>query len=157
MGAGRLCACGLWFLPVLLLRLARGVSPYRCAMDAYGPGHEHTAGREVSAPSRWGPASGQLPSSLAELVSPTRGLVDLPLHLAWSGLRTFDLGDEKLLLGMYRIVLAAGLREDYLQFLDGGLLVAHWPRLRKMVGRGVRTAWEDAFPPLRPRTGRAAA
>ncbi|MEW1648758.1 hypothetical protein [Streptomyces sp. NPDC091219] len=125
-------------------------------MDAYGPGREHSAEREVSVPSRWGPASGELPSSLTELAGPTCGLVDLPLHLAWSGLRTFDLGDDKLLLGMYRIVLAAGLREDYVQFLDGGLLVAHWPRLRKMVGRGVRAAWEDAFPLLRPRTGRAA-
>ncbi|MGQ4477809.1 hypothetical protein [Streptomyces sp. SAS_276] len=83
--------------------------------------------------------------------------MDLPLHLAWSGLRTFDLDDEKLLLGMYRIVLTTGLRGDCLQFLDGDLLVAHWPRLRKMVGRGVRSAWEDAFPVLRPRTGRAAA
>lgn len=68
----------------------------------------------------------------------------------------FDLDDEKLLLGVYRVVLATGLREDCLQFLDGGLLVSHWPRLRKMVGRGVRTAWEDAFPALRARSGRVA-
>ncbi|MGW1887975.1 hypothetical protein [Streptomyces sp. NPDC001970] len=25
----------------------------------------------------------------------------------------------------------------------------HWPRLRRMIGRGVRTAWENAFPQLR--------
>lgn len=140
--------CWVWF---------GGVGLYRCRMDSCGPGPRHTAERDASAASRWAPASDELPSGLTELAGPTRGLVDLPLHLAWSGLRTFDLGDDKLLLGMYRIVLAAGLREDCLQFLDGGLLVAHWPRLRKMVGRGVRTAWEDAFPPLRPRTGRAAA
>jgi hypothetical protein len=126
-------------------------------MDSYGPGHRHTAERDASTPSRWGPACGQLPSSLTELTGPIRGSVDLPLHLAWSGLRTFDLDDDKLLLGMYRIVLTTGLREDYLQFLDGGLLTSHWPRLRKMVGRGVRTAWEDAFPPLRPGAGQAAA
>ncbi|MGQ4437184.1 hypothetical protein [Streptomyces sp. SAS_260] len=83
--------------------------------------------------------------------------MELPLHLAWSGLRTFGLDDEKLLLGMYRIVLTMGLRGDCLQFLDGGLLVAHWPRLRKMVGRGVRSAWEDAFPVLCPRGCQAAA
>ncbi|MFJ8143436.1 hypothetical protein [Streptomyces sp. NPDC096013] len=126
-------------------------------MDAYGSGHEDTAEREASASSRWGPALGQLPTSLTELAGPAGGFVDLPLRLAWSGLRTFDLGDDRLLLGMYRIVLTTGLREDCLQFLDGGLLVSHWPRLRKMVGRGVRTAWEDAFPALRPRTGQAAA
>ncbi len=106
--------------------------------------------------SRWSPAVGQLLVPLwPSWLGPTCGLVDLPLHLAWSGLRTFDLGDDKLLLGMYRIVLSAGLREDYLRFLDGGLLVLHWPRLRKMVGRGVRMAWEDAFPPLRLGAGRA--
>lgn len=126
-------------------------------MDAYGPGHQHTAERDASTPSRWGPASDQLPSSLIELTGPTSGTVDLPLHLAWSGLRTFDLDDEKLLLGMYRIVLTTGLRDDYVQFLDSSLLTSHWPRLRKMVGRSVRTAWEDAFPQLRPGTGQAAA
>ncbi|WP_329550573.1 hypothetical protein [Streptomyces sp. NBC_00696] len=126
-------------------------------MNSYGPGPRHTAERDASVASRWAPASDELPSGLTELAGPTGGLVDLPLHLAWSGLRTFDLDDEKLLLGMYRVVLTTGLREDYLQFLDGGLLALHWPRLRKMVGRGVRTAWEDAFPPLRARPGRAAA
>ncbi|WP_405849014.1 hypothetical protein [Streptomyces sp. NBC_01518] len=126
-------------------------------MDSYDPGHQPTTERDASTPSRWGPASDQLPSSLAELTGPTHGAVDLPLHLAWSGLRTFDLDDDKLLLGMYRIVLTTGLRDDYIQFLDGNLLTSHWPRLRKMVGRGVRTAWEDVFPRLRPHTGQAAA
>lgn len=76
---------------------------------------------------------------------PTQGTVVLPLHLAWAGLRTFDLGDEKLLLGMYRIVLLNGRREDYTCYLDAAQLIAHWPILRKMLGRGVRTAWEDRF------------
>ncbi|MER6442773.1 hypothetical protein ABT275_41685 [Streptomyces sp. NPDC001185] len=75
--------------------------------------------------------------------------MELPLHLAWSGLRTFDLGDEKLLLGMYRIVLLNGKYGDYSRYLDAGLLVAHWPILRKMLGRGVRTAWENRFSQLR--------
>jgi hypothetical protein len=92
----------------------------------------------------------QLPGELAELVGPVRGTVTLPLHLAWSGLRTFDLGDEKLLLGMYRIVLLNGQYEDYARYLDGMLLVSQWPVLRKMLGRGVRAAWEDRFAALRP-------
>lgn len=126
-------------------------------MDSYGPERQRTTERDAPAPSRWSPAADQLPSGLTELTGPTRGPVDLPLHLAWSGLRTFDLDDEKLLLGMYRIVLTTGLHDDYIQFLDGSLLTAHWPRLRKMVGRGVRTAWESAFPELRPRSDQAAA
>ncbi|MEU9408768.1 hypothetical protein AB0E08_24180 [Streptomyces sp. NPDC048281] len=91
------------------------------------------------------------------MTGPTHRCVDLPLHLAWSGLRSFDLDDDKLLLGMYRIVLTTGLHDDYIQFLDGSLLTSRWPRLQRMVGRGVRTAWEDAFPELRPDAGQAAA
>jgi hypothetical protein len=100
--------------------------------------------------SRWAPAPEQLPDDLAELAGPTEGVVCLPLHLAWSGLRTFDLGDEKLLLGMYRIVLLNGKYEDYVRYLDAAQLIAHWPVLRKMLGRGVRTVWEARFAPLRP-------
>ncbi|MGW1727790.1 hypothetical protein ACWCQK_33360 [Streptomyces sp. NPDC002306] len=100
-------------------------------------------------PSRWAPAEAQLPHDLAELVGPTQGTVRLPLHLAWSGLRVFDLGDEKLLLGMYRIVLLNGSYEDYTHYLDAAQLVARWPVLRKMLGRGVRTTWENRFTQLR--------
>lgn len=99
--------------------------------------------------SRWAPATDQLPRDLAELTGPLQGTVTLPLHLAWSGLRTFDLGDEKLLLGMYRIVLLNGRHEDYTHYLDAAVLVSRWPVLRKMLGRGVRTAWEERFPRLR--------
>ncbi|MEW2573739.1 hypothetical protein [Streptomyces sp. NPDC047070] len=102
------------------------------------------------ASSRWAPAADQLPHDLVELTGPVHGAVTLPLHLAWSGLRTFDLGDEKLLLGMYRIVLLNGHREDYTRYLDANLLVDHWPVLRKMLGRSVRGVWEERFPRLRP-------
>lgn len=94
---------------------------------------------DATARSRWAPAPDQLPGDLTELTGPTHGTVVLPLHLAWSGLRAFDLGDEKLLLGMYRIVLLNGRREDYTCYLDAAQLIAHWPILRKMLGRGVRT------------------
>ena len=100
--------------------------------------------------SRWAPASDQLPGTLAELAGPTEGIVVLPLHLAWSGLRAFDLGDEKLLLGMYRIVLLNGKYQDFVRYLDASQLIAYWPTLHKMLGRGVRTAWEARFAQLRP-------
>jgi hypothetical protein len=51
---------------------------------------------------------------------------------------------------MYRIVLLNGQYEDYARYLDGMLLVSQWPVLRKMLGRGVRAAWEDRFAALRP-------
>jgi hypothetical protein len=91
----------------------------------------------------------RLPATLDELDGPERGRVELPLHLAWSGLRVFDVDDVKLLLGLYRIVLNNGSRDDFVRYLNRECLVLHWPILRKMLGRGVRGTWEEAFPELR--------
>ncbi|MGW9031620.1 hypothetical protein ACWGQ5_47960 [Streptomyces sp. NPDC055722] len=52
------------------------------------------------------------------------------------------------MLGLYRIVLTNGLREDLIAYLNGALLVRHWPRLRIALGRQVRTCWEQRFPQL---------
>jgi hypothetical protein len=76
---------------------------------------------------------------------PPRARSSSLLRLAWSGLRTCDLGDEERLLRMYRIVLLKGRCEGYTCHLDATQLIAHWPILRKMLGRGVRTIWEDRF------------
>ncbi|MFG2480892.1 hypothetical protein [Streptomyces fagopyri] len=51
---------------------------------------------------------------------------------------------------MYRVVLLNGRYEDYIRYLDADQLVARWPILRKMLGRGVRSAWENRFTQLRP-------
>ncbi|MFD4987269.1 hypothetical protein [Streptomyces sp. NPDC058374] len=95
--------------------------------------------------------------ALSELTGPTSGTVSLPLRLACSGLRTFALSDENLRLGMYRIALNAGLYEDYVRYLDGDLLARSWPRLQKMVGSGIRTAWEETVPGLYTSSTEAAA
>ena len=109
----------------------------------YGDENRRTA-------SQRGYGAERLPTTLHELDGPKGGRVELPLHLAWSGLRVCDIGDVKLLLGMYRIVLNNGSREDFVHYLDGSPLVRHWPVLRKRLGRGVRRTWEEAFPELRP-------
>ena len=54
----------------------------------------------------------------------------------------------KLLLGLYRIVLNNGSRDDFVSYLHREHLVCHWPILRKMLGRDVRETWEGAFPEL---------
>ncbi|WP_330290605.1 hypothetical protein [Streptomyces sp. NBC_00576] len=100
-------------------------------------------------PSGWGYGTERLPVMLDELAGHGSGSVELPLDLAWSGLRVFDLGDVKLLLGLYRIVLNNGSRNDFVRYLNREHLVRHWPILRKMLGRRVRETWEDAFPELR--------
>ncbi|MGW8954799.1 hypothetical protein [Streptomyces sp. NPDC055709] len=91
----------------------------------------------------------RLPADLAELTGPEHGLVELPLHVAWSGLRAFDLDRPRQRMGLYRTVLAEGMTEDLRRYLNRDLLVDLWPVLRTLVGRTVRDVWEDAFPQLR--------
>ncbi|RFU86894.1 transcriptional regulator [Streptomyces triticagri] len=98
----------------------------------------------------------RLPASLAELTGPTSGTVELPLHVVWSGLNTFDLANPRQRMGLYRTVLAEGMREDLCRHLNQDLLLSLWPTLRTLIGRSVRDVWEDAFPQLR-RAAQAAA
>ncbi|MET8441973.1 MULTISPECIES: transcriptional regulator [Streptomyces] len=88
------------------------------------------------------------PATLSELVGPEHGTVRLPLHLAWSGLTTFDLDQPRLQMSYYRIVLAEGQHDDLVQFLNPDLLVGLWPTLRTLVSRDVREVWESAFDQL---------
>ncbi|MEU3546944.1 hypothetical protein [Streptomyces longwoodensis] len=90
----------------------------------------------------------RLPDSLDELHGPVRGVVELPLHIAWSGMTAYDLGKPRQRMGLYRTALHEGLREDLPQYLNRDLLLQMWPVLRTLVGRTVRSVWEDAFPEL---------
>ncbi|MFE2277732.1 hypothetical protein ACFXAE_10845 [Streptomyces sp. NPDC059454] len=47
----------------------------------------------------------RLPESLDELRGPTHGVVDLPLHMAWSGMTSYDLGKPRQHMSLYRTVL----------------------------------------------------
>jgi hypothetical protein len=99
---------------------------------------------------------GRLPESLDELRGPVQGVVELPLHMVWFGLTTYDLGKPRKRMGLYRAVLHEGLREDLPRYLNRDLLLDLWPVLRTLVGRTVRTVREDAFPQLASRTQAAA-
>jgi hypothetical protein len=90
----------------------------------------------------------RLPNSLAELAGPDHGTFELPLHLAWSGLRSFDLDKPRLRMSLYRIVLAEGLHEDLAHYLNRKVLITSWPILRTLVSRAVRDVWEGAFAEL---------
>ncbi|MFF1293799.1 MULTISPECIES: hypothetical protein [unclassified Streptomyces] len=98
----------------------------------------------------------RLPESLEELHGPTQGVVELPLHMAWSGVTSYDLGKPRQRMGLYRTVLHEGLRDDLPRYLNQDLLLHLWPVLRTLVGRTVRAVWEDAFPQLASRTRAAA-
>ncbi|MFK4797342.1 hypothetical protein ACI3K5_01470 [Streptomyces sp. MPA0124] len=98
----------------------------------------------------------RLPESLDELHGPSQGIVELPLHMAWSGMTSYDLGKPRQRMGLYRTVLHEGLRDDLPRYLNQDLLLELWPVLRTLVGRSVRAVWENAFPELAARTRAAA-
>ncbi|MET9041730.1 hypothetical protein ABZX34_02310 [Streptomyces sp. NPDC004362] len=98
---------------------------------------------------RWSHLADRLPCRLEDLSGPGDGSVQLPLNLAWSGLTSFDLCDERLLFGLYRIVITNGLRDDLIAYLNADLLIRHWPKLRVALGKQVRICWELRFPQLR--------
>jgi len=86
--------------------------------------------------------------TLAELTGPTRGIVELPVRLMWSGERAFDLDDPDDLLWMYENVLRETNRIDDLRdLIDGRTLRRVWRRLN--LPRGVRLAWESRHRGLR--------
>ncbi|MFI1442132.1 hypothetical protein [Streptomyces fructofermentans] len=98
----------------------------------------------------------RLPAALEDLRGPTTGVVELLAHVAWSGMTAYDLGKPRQRMGLCRTVLHEGLREDLALYLNHELLLDLWPTLRSLVGRTVRSVWEDAFPQLAAR-GRSAA
>jgi hypothetical protein len=53
-------------------------------------------------PSRWAGVDAKLPPALEQLTGPVDGVVELPLDLAWSGDRRFDLADpvQRYLYGL---------------------------------------------------------
>ncbi|MHC5903593.1 hypothetical protein ACVNF4_06720 [Streptomyces sp. S6] len=90
----------------------------------------------------------RLPAALDDLTGPDHGSVELPLHIVWSGMRTYDLDRPRQCMGLYRTVLAEGQRADITHFLNRDLLLVQWPVMRTMISRHVREVWESAFPEL---------
>ncbi|UIX33456.1 hypothetical protein [Streptomyces sp. GQFP] len=95
----------------------------------------------------------RLPDAIEDLTGPTHGQVPLPLHIAWSGLRSYDLDRRRQCMSLYRTVLAEGQRDDLVAFLHHDLLIEQWPVLRTLISRHIRAVWEDTFPELVSRTG----
>jgi hypothetical protein len=98
----------------------------------------------------------RLPASLGDLAGPTNGHVELPLHIAWSGLRAYNLDRPRQRMSYYRTVLAEGQHDDLTALLDTDVLISQWPVLRTLVSRHIRDVWEAAFPALTAGTSAAA-
>jgi hypothetical protein len=93
-------------------------------------------------PSRWDVYARRLPSSLEDLKGPAAGEVELPLHVAWSGRRVYDVSQENQRLILYALLLAEAQREDLERFVHCDSLVSIWPRLRRLLGPHARREWE---------------
>jgi hypothetical protein len=93
----------------------------------------------------------RLPDSLDQLAGPNHGIVQLPLHIAWSGLTAFDVDRPPLRMSMYQVVPTEGLSDDLTAYLNHHHLVSQWPVLRTILSPPVRRAWESAFPELSER------
>lgn len=100
-------------------------------------------------PSRWSDYARRLPSSLHDLSGPAAGTVVLPLHVAWSGRRAYNVGDDRQRMMLYALLLAEAQREDLERFVNRESLVSMWPRLRRLLGPHARRAWEQKLIPAR--------
>jgi hypothetical protein len=95
-------------------------------------------------PSRFWPA-GRLPGQLDDLKGPARGVVMLPMHLSWPGMRECDVSDDRTRRNMYGMLLSQGKRNDIVRFVNASLLVADWPAIAESLDPRLRRWCERQF------------
>src|SRR5271166_4259221 len=95
-------------------------------------------------PGRFGLAS-RLPGRIDDLRGPVRGVIMLPRHLSWPGLRECDISDERSRRSMYGMVLTQGKRNDIARFVNAALLSQDWPLIRNALEPRVRRRCERQF------------
>jgi hypothetical protein len=87
----------------------------------------------------------RLPRRLEELHGPVQGVIVLPRHLSWPGMREFDVADDRDRRSMYGVVLTQGRRNDVARFLNARLLVEDWPVIRASLDPKLRRWCERRF------------
>ncbi len=86
--------------------------------------------------------SGRLPDRLEDLRGPREGVVVLPVHLSWHGLREFDVSFGESRLVLYGILLSQGRRGDLARFVNARRLADDWPDLAALLSQRIRRACE---------------
>ncbi len=87
----------------------------------------------------------RLPRKLEELHGPVQGVIVLPRHLSWPGMREFDVSDDRVRRSMYGVVLTQGRRNDVARFLNARLLIEDWPVIRASLDPKLRRWCERRF------------
>lgn len=89
-------------------------------------------------------ATGRPPAIPDDLDDPSTnkaaGVVELPLHVQWSGRRSYDLSDRADRARVYQLVLREGTEDDVRRFVRLDELVEMWDDL--LLPTHVRAAWE---------------
>ena len=88
---------------------------------------------------------GRLPDRLEDLRGPARGVIVLPRHLSWPGMRECDVTDDATRRSMYGIVLTQGQRNDVKRFLNPVLLRQDWPHIAAALDPRLRRCCERRF------------
>jgi hypothetical protein len=86
-----------------------------------------------------------------EFTGPATGSVELPIRLCWSGDPVFDVNDSHQRLTLYTTLLGEGKREDLARWIHWALLVADWPKIRRLTSRDLISTWETLLPALAAR------
>src|SRR5215470_779242 len=89
--------------------------------------------------------AGRLPERLEDLCGPAKGVIVLPRHLSWPGMREFDVSDDATRRSMYGIVLTQGRRNDVARYLNVHLLRQDWPQLRASLDPRLRRWCERRY------------
>jgi hypothetical protein len=87
----------------------------------------------------------RLPARVEELRGPAQGVIVLPRHLSWPGLRECDVTDAAIRRSMYGIVLTQGQRNDVARFLNPHLLREDWPQIKDALDPKLRACCERRF------------
>jgi hypothetical protein len=93
---------------------------------------------------RLGP-SGRLPDQIDDLKGPIKGVVMLPMHLSWPGMRECDISDGPTRRSMYGMLLSQGKRNDIARFINAALLTADWPLIADSLEPKLRRLCERQF------------
>jgi hypothetical protein len=89
--------------------------------------------------------AGRLPERIEDLRGPLRGVIMLPRHLAFPGMRECDVTDDATRRSMYGIVLTQGQRNDVARFLNPHLLRQDWPLIAAALEPTLRRTCERRF------------
>jgi hypothetical protein len=95
-------------------------------------------------PGRFGTAS-RLPGRIDDVRGPAKGVVMLPMHLSWPGMRECDISDDQTRRSMYCMLLSQGKRNDIVRFINAALLAQDWPVIAESLDPKLRRWCERQF------------